>query len=47
MAFQVHTVSALTPSISLTCAFTRPIALVIHTQSSSAMPYWAARVRFM
>ena len=47
IAFQVHTVSGLTPSINLICASIRPAWLDTQTQSSSASPRPCAVTRFM
>ena len=47
MAFHVQTVSRFTPSISESCAFTRPLRLSTHTQSSWARPSASARARDM
>src|SRR5438270_161284 len=47
IAFQVHTVFGLTPSISFSCASMRPAWLDTQTQSSSARPRVRAVTRFM
>ena len=47
MAFQVQTVSLLTPSICFAWTLIRPLWLVTQTQSSSAIPSSLAFSRLM